>query len=592
MVLRRSWLWLDLACLALCFHPCGLGAPPLSIAHRGDSLFAPENTCAAFASALGKADLVELDARVSSDGQWVVMHDETVGRTTDGSGAVASLSLARLKQLDAGSWFSPGFAGERVPTLAEALAVILPAATPLVEVKAGTAAAFVAELERLGAITNVVVQSFDWNFLSAVHARRPDIRLGALGSGTLTASALASITNAGAQIVAWEKSGVTANEAVLARAAGLALYVWTVDGPEILNFLELGVDGIISNDPGMVRALQQPAPETPANFREGLVAYWSLDDGLTDLWATNIVDRVGGNSARLARKDGLSHWLGPPAAQFGGCLSVDGANAYAEVPNTPALNLNTNQLTLSAWVKLRRLPSQLAESFEGIFDSTTDAYVLYLDKANRELRFKVTTASGQAARPGIGEAFLRANEWLHVAATFNGQAGPAAGQAAIYLDGVPRDVHTGSDGGGAIGLTDAVKPGQVAAIGRNGTQATYYFTGQVDELALWSHALSPAEIRILSAKGRQGAGLGDLLRQPTALIQLAALRRQTEGNVIEIVFRNDGPWQSFSLLSAATLDGPFCAVTGIAPSPLGNGQYRFNYAPGAEGAQYFRIGGQ
>jgi glycerophosphoryl diester phosphodiesterase len=93
----------------------------LVIGHRGNDLFAPENTVASFAAALGKADYVEFDGRLSSDGVLVVMHDDTVDRTTDGTGTIASKTLAQLQALDAGSWFSTGFTGEHVPTLAQAV---------------------------------------------------------------------------------------------------------------------------------------------------------------------------------------------------------------------------------------------------------------------------------------------------------------------------------------------------------------------------------------------------------------------------------------------------------------------------------------
>ena len=93
---------------------------PLVIAHRGASAYAPENTLAAFRLAAEQgADAVELDAKLSADGQVVVIHDPTVERTTNGSGEVRQLSLAQIKSLDAGGFLSPQFAGEPIPTLAE-----------------------------------------------------------------------------------------------------------------------------------------------------------------------------------------------------------------------------------------------------------------------------------------------------------------------------------------------------------------------------------------------------------------------------------------------------------------------------------------
>ena len=84
------------------------------------ALYAPENTLAAFKLAVQQhADAIELDAKLSADGQVVVMHDETVDRTTDGTGWINALTLAELKRLDAGSKFNPAYQSEKIPTLAE-----------------------------------------------------------------------------------------------------------------------------------------------------------------------------------------------------------------------------------------------------------------------------------------------------------------------------------------------------------------------------------------------------------------------------------------------------------------------------------------
>lgn len=92
------------------------------IAHRGASSYAPENTLAAFDLALQMGVRhIELDVHSSSDGHIVVIHDDTVDRTTDGSGPVASHTLAGLRALDAGSWFGAIFVGQRLPTFAEVL---------------------------------------------------------------------------------------------------------------------------------------------------------------------------------------------------------------------------------------------------------------------------------------------------------------------------------------------------------------------------------------------------------------------------------------------------------------------------------------
>jgi glycerophosphoryl diester phosphodiesterase len=567
----------------------------LAIGHRGDDLFAPENTLPSFSSALAKkADFVEFDVRASSDNVLVIMHDASVDRTTDGTGAIASLTLAQLQALDAGSWFATNFTGTRIPTFAQALQAVLPQATPLIHQYTGTPAQFVTELAQLGCTTNVVVQSFDWNFLSSLHALEPRIRLGALGQTTLTAAVLTNIINTGSRTVAWEQSYVTSNAVALVHGAGLSLFVWTVDGPAIKTFIDMGVDGVISDDPGLVKALQQP-PGTnspPGNLGDQLLAYWKMDEGLTNAFATTVGDSKGTNAATLVRGDGASHWFGSGTARFGGCLKLEGLSAYVTLPQSGSLDINTNAMTFSAWVWLSALPSQLATSYGAIYDSTTDCYVLYLDKSNKELRFKVTDVNGNAARPGIPEALLKTNQWLHIVGTYSGQFGPASGQTVIYMNGQAVDAHTGDDGSSPVGLTGNVKTGQAAAMGREGPTGGNYFTGLVDDVALWKRALAPSEVAQLYQAGLAGAALADLLRQPTPLIRLLSIALPQPGNQLQVTFQNQGPWQSFRLLHAPDLGAPFLEVPGLAPISLGGGTNLFNYPLSNWTREYFRVEGQ
>lgn len=573
------------------------GASVLSISHRGGSLFAPENTIAAFTNSIAVADLMETDSQITSDGKFVIMHDLSVDRTTDGTGLIATQTLAQLKLLDAGSWFSPAYVGQRIPTLEEMITNTLPAAVPFIEAKAGGAAAYVAEFQRLNMVTNIVLQSFDWNFLSQVHALEPSLRLCALGSGTLTAASLTSITNAGARMVSWAGANVGTNEINLAHSLGLTLFVWTINSrAEITNFIALGVDGIVSDDPWAVRGLPPPInytnnpPTTPPDLGNQLIAYWKMDDGLANVLATGITDSKSSNHATFVRNDGLSHWLRGSSARFGGSLQLAGSNAYVNVAATTSLNINTNELSVSAWVRLDQLPAQLSTSFGAIYDSTTDCYVLYLDKANNELRFKITDTSGQAARPGIAAAFLRTNEWLHIAAVFNGNAG-AAGRAAIYLNGVEMDTHPGNDSTPGVGLLANVKTGQVAALGREGPTGGNYFNGAVDDLALWRRALTPAEIQTIFSAGQLGQSLAELLIQPTPLLTITSIQRLWPGGQLEIKFESQGPWPSFRLRHATNIAGPYSPISGLVPAVLGGGNYRYDYSPTNNTGEFFRIEG-
>lgn len=266
-------------------------------AHRGYSVVAPENTLSAFTAAKGIAERVEFDVQVSQDGQLVVMHDSTVNRTTNGAGSVGSLNYTGyIDGLDAGSWFSPAFVGEPVPTMRQSVErIFTDGMTPLIERKSGTAAAFVTELTNMGILDDVVIIAFDWNFLSQVRALAPNVQLGALGSGTLNSSVIGDIANRGIDFVNWGDGGnVTQANIDLAHAAGLEFHVWTVNNTgRMQQLIDLGVDGITTDDPEALRALV-PWP-APSDFNsDGLV-----DDADLALW------KIGfGKTSGAKRSDG------------------------------------------------------------------------------------------------------------------------------------------------------------------------------------------------------------------------------------------------------------------------------------------------
>jgi glycerophosphoryl diester phosphodiesterase len=156
-----------------------LGHPVFAVGHRGAARFAPENTLAAFDKAIELgARVVEMDVRMTADGHFVIMHDSRVDRTTDGRGAVADLTLAEIKALDAGSWFDPAFAGERVPTLAEALRHVKGRAAVDIDFKAGPddAAARIASILDAegfddGALATVFVRAWHYDKMKSLPAR-------------------------------------------------------------------------------------------------------------------------------------------------------------------------------------------------------------------------------------------------------------------------------------------------------------------------------------------------------------------------------------------------------------------------------------
>lgn len=232
------------------------------LAHRGASYYAPENTMPAFRVAIDQgADWLELDVQQTRDGQLVVFHDLRVDRTTNGRGALRDLTLDEVRQLDAGAWFDQRFAGERVPTFEEVVALARDTGTKLFpEVKdprfyPGIEERVAATLRALAYEDNTIVQSFDANSLEKLRELNPRLRLAALytSSNPLKGDPPAKADVVGPQ---WE---LVAGERDLVREAHLAgrqVVVWTVDTPEsIRQMIDARVDGIITNRPDVVRHL-------------------------------------------------------------------------------------------------------------------------------------------------------------------------------------------------------------------------------------------------------------------------------------------------------------------------------------------------
>ena len=483
------------------------------IAHRGGYALFPENTCAAFRACEGLADRIEFDVQVSADGELVVIHDETVDRTTDGSGAVADLTLVQLKALDAGSKFSPAFAGERIPTLAEALRALPPGIPALVDCKTGSAAAIVNALRPADALSNAVIACGGLDLLQAIRQLDSSVELAYVASGSLGPDNVAVAKRMGVTAFAWNKADVTKPVVDLVHASGMRIFVYSPIPTEVPAFLDMGVDGIYAENPKASKEAARlsatpprawvPSRPAPAALSRGLVAHWTLDDGLSDPSSANAEEATGHSRGRLVGFASSPGWVSGADAVAGGALRLDGRDDYVRIPPNEFLDIGANAVSLSLWVNLSVLPSRLSEDYSFIFGSDLASYSLYLDRNRGELQFRVTDANGHFASPGIPEAALQTGVWHHVAGVYDGAAAPGVGQVSIYLDGQLQDTHVGNDASPGLGLTQAVLPGQFAALGRRGDRDEFYFSGILDDVALWRRALSPAEIVLIHASGSE-----------------------------------------------------------------------------------------
>jgi glycerophosphoryl diester phosphodiesterase len=152
--------------------------------------------------------------------------------------------------------------GERVPTLAAALEAMLPHAVPLIEHKAGPAQAYVDELRRLGLAEQCIVQSFDWDFVAAVHRLAPEIALAVLGPiepfPFADDATIAAAHAAGAGMVHWHDRALRGDQVTKLHAAGLLVCTYTTDD-EVgwVGGAQLGFDAMCTNDPTRMLALQR-----------------------------------------------------------------------------------------------------------------------------------------------------------------------------------------------------------------------------------------------------------------------------------------------------------------------------------------------
>ena len=228
-------------------------------AHRGASALAPENTLAAFRAAeAAGADGVELDVQLSRDGVPMVLHDETLDRTSDGRGSVSALSLEQIKRLDAGSWFSADFAGEKIPTLEEALHWGGSRLRFNVEIKDSAAAQAVLELSRSYPQTSIVVSSFDHDLLQRLRCSAPNLPLAFLWDNPDWAVAVERAAACAAESFNPRYKDLSVELLTDCHRLGLAIYPWTVNTVvELKHCRNLGVDGVFCNNPGQVLAWLQ-----------------------------------------------------------------------------------------------------------------------------------------------------------------------------------------------------------------------------------------------------------------------------------------------------------------------------------------------
>ncbi len=215
--------------------------------HRGARHEAPENTLPSIERALAAGvEGVEVDVHLSRDGELVVIHDETVDRTTDGQGAVAALSLAELRLLDAGG-------GAPLPTLVEVLEAVRGRAELFVEIKAaGCEEPVVRAIEALGMRGGCLVKAFDHRHVARVKTLAPDLRTGCLIYGR-PIDPVAVVRAAGADFLSIGIGLVDADLVRQCHEGGVMVCAWNCNDPATApRYRDMGIDWLGTDVPSQV----------------------------------------------------------------------------------------------------------------------------------------------------------------------------------------------------------------------------------------------------------------------------------------------------------------------------------------------------
>jgi glycerophosphoryl diester phosphodiesterase len=227
-----------------------------NIAHRGASGYAPENTRAAFDKAIAmRADGIETDVQMTTDGALVLYHDAFVDRTSDGAGPVVDHSLAELRALDLGGWYGAEYAGQRVLTVEEMIAEYAGRIPVVFEIKDPRATAPLLQLLAARRVLDrVQVTSFHWYPLIEARALNATAPLGYL-TQRFDHDLLDRLVRRGINQLCLHVGQLTAERVAEAHARGLAVRAWGVDQQwQIARLFESGVDGATVNWPDWIPA--------------------------------------------------------------------------------------------------------------------------------------------------------------------------------------------------------------------------------------------------------------------------------------------------------------------------------------------------
>jgi glycerophosphoryl diester phosphodiesterase len=270
VILVGSYIWLLISPALYSNSPLQEHKKITITGHRGAAGYAPENTLASFKKALAlNVDRIELDIHQSKDGMIVVIHDESVDRTSDGNGLISELSFDEIRKLDVGSSFSKEFKGEKIPSLEEVIQLINGQCDLLIEFKNGNdhypgiEEKVIALIHKYDAVDWCIVHSFNTKVLIRINQKIPALRLHKLFIIQLRFTPLyysLELENYDPKdypfIEEYSFHQFFGNQNIINKLhqMGKKVNIWTLDDPKRMQaYRNLGIDGIITDYPDLIQ---------------------------------------------------------------------------------------------------------------------------------------------------------------------------------------------------------------------------------------------------------------------------------------------------------------------------------------------------
>jgi len=224
------------------------------IGHRGAAALAPENTWSGFDLAIEiGVDAIETDVQATSDGVLVLLHDERLDRTTDGSGLLRETPWSVVRELDAGAWFDERYRGARVPQLAPTLDRYGGHTHLAIEIKQlGVELEALAQVRERGLLPAVTFTSFHWEAVRRIREAAPQARVGYL-TADVSADVVRRVVDAGLTQLCPVATSLSPERVAAWKALGLEVRAWGVRTPELMRFaITTGVDGMTVDFPDLL----------------------------------------------------------------------------------------------------------------------------------------------------------------------------------------------------------------------------------------------------------------------------------------------------------------------------------------------------